>query len=403
MKALITIAGILFFNFAMGQTYAIIADRLIDGSSDHALANPTVIVYKNKIIDVNFKNAVPDSAIVINLKGYTLLPGLMDVHTHILADGGDYDKDLYSNSPSYRSLRAVKHLNIALQHGFTTIRDVCSEGAGFADIDLSRAVDSGFIAGPRIIPSGKGIAATGRYLPSARDQNWEISLTYGTQFASGRDECLKAVREQVSAGVRWIKLFADWGTPTFNYDEIKTIVDEAKKYKVNVAAHATSKEGIMMAIQAGVRSIEHGDAFNDSLITMALAKHVYWVPTLTVYEYYKSPMDSTYKYLNRAYKQNLTIVLGTDAGSFPWSVNEAMELEYFVKKAGMTPMDAIKAATSRAAELLNKQTRLGQVRKLFTADIIAVKGNPLDDITLLQQVAFVMKDGKVYKQPAELK
>jgi imidazolonepropionase-like amidohydrolase len=400
-KAFITILGCFFTSLAFGQTYAIIADKLIDPKNAQVLENPTVIVRGNRIIDVTFNKKAPDSAIVINLKGYTLLPGMMDVHTHILADGGDYDKDLYSNSPSYRSLRAAKYLSVLLQHGFTTIRDVCSEGAGFADIDLSRAVDSSFIDGPRIIPTGRGIAATGRYLPSARDQNWELNLPSGTQYATGRDECVKAVREQVSHGLKWIKLYADWVTPTFSYDEIKAIVDEAHKYHVEVAAHSTTKEGTRMAIMAGVRSIEHGSAFNDSLITLALAHHVYWCPTITVFEYYKDPVDSIYKYLNRANKANLKIVMGTDIGSFPWDTNNAKELEYYVKKAGFSPMDAIKTTTVNTAELLNKQDKLGQVKKSFIADIIAVKGNPIDDITLLQNVAFVMKDGKIYKQPAK--
>jgi imidazolonepropionase-like amidohydrolase len=168
---------------------------------------------------------------------------------------------------------------------------------------------------------------------------------------------------------------------------------------VNVAAHSTTKEGTRMAIMAGVRSIEHGVAFNDSLIALALERHVYWCPTISVFEYFKEPMDTVYKYLNRANKANLKIVMGTDIGSFPWDNNNAKELEYYVKKAGFSPMDAIKTATVNTAELLNRQNRLGQVKKAFIADIIAVKGNPLNDITLLQNVAFVMKEGKIYKQP----
>lgn len=274
-KALITILYGLFTNLASGQTYAIIADRLIDPQTSQALENPVVIVRKSGIVAVTFNKKAPDSAIVINLKGYTLLPGMMDVHTHILADGGDYDKDLYGNSPSYRSLRAAKYLNLLLQHGFTTIRDVCSEGAGFADVDLRRAVDSAFIDGPRVIPAGPGIAATGMYLPSASQQNWELKLPSGTQYATGRDECVKTVREQVSHGVKWIKLYADWGAPTFSYDEMKAVVEEALKYHISVAAHSTTKEGTRMAIMAGVRSIEHGAAFNDSLINLALERHVF--------------------------------------------------------------------------------------------------------------------------------
>jgi len=265
MKTTFTIALALLVRFASGQTYALIADKLIDPKNGKVLENPTVIVYKNHITGVNYNNHIPDSATVINLKGYTLLPGLMDVHTHILADGGDYDKDLYGNSPAYRSLRAVKYLSKLLDQGVTTIRDVCTEGAGFSDFDIGRAVDSGFFDGPKVIPSGKGIAATGRYYPMGFQQNWDIPLPSGTQFATGHDECVRAVREQVSHGERWIKLFADWGTPTFDLDEMKAIVDEARKYHVNVAAHATTKEGTKMAIEAGVRSIEHGVAFDDSL------------------------------------------------------------------------------------------------------------------------------------------
>ena len=327
------------------------------------------------------------------------MPGLIDVHTHLMADGADYDNDLYKNSPSYRALRAVGYMSIALQNGITTLRDVCTEGAGFDDVDLSRAVDSGFITGPRIIPSGRGIAATGMYLPSPRDQNWEVILPYGTQFASGTDECLKAVREQASRGVKWIKLFADWGRPTFNYDEINTIITEAKKYKIPVAAHATSKEGIRIAILAGARSIEHGDEFDDSLLQLALANQVYWSPTVTVDEYYHINIDSMYRYLHKAYTLKIKIVMGTDAGSFPWRINETKELEYYVRKAGLSPMDAIKTATGNAAELLGKGQLLGKLHPDFLADIIAVNGDPLTDISILQQVDFVMKDGKIYKQP----
>jgi imidazolonepropionase-like amidohydrolase len=399
MKLLFTLTAIVIFHCTFGQTYAIIADRLIDCKNERALNNPTIIVHDKKILDINYENKIPDSAVTINLKGYTVLPGMMDAHTHLLADGADYDKDLYNNSPSYRALRATKYLSISLQNGFTTLRDVCTEGAGFADVDLKKAVDSGFIPGPRIFPSGRGIAATGNYVPSPFSQNWELSLPSGAQYVSGTDECLKAVREQMSRGVWWIKIFADWYAPTLNYDEIKTIVTEAEKYHVHIAAHATLKEGIRTAILAGARSIEHGDEFNDSLIQLALKNKVFWCPTITVEEYFHFHLDSVYKYLRIANQQKLKIVAGTDAGSFPWTVNEAKELEYYVKNAGFTPMDAIKTATINTAELLGIDNELGQLQKDFLADIIAVKGNPLEDISLLQHVEFVMKEGKIYKQP----
>jgi imidazolonepropionase-like amidohydrolase len=399
MRSFLTMVYLLLVQITFSQTYAIIADRLIDGMSDQPIANPTIIVHEGKIVGINFKRSIPDSAIVIDLKGHTLLPGLMDVHTHLLADGGDYDKDLYSKSPTFRALRAVKYLRIALNNGITTIRDVCSEGAGFADVDLARAVDSGFIEGPRILPAGKGIAATGQYLPSPSDQNWSIELPYGTQFATGTIECVKAVREQVSRGVSWIKLYADWTTPTFSEEEIRAVVGEAGKDRIDVAAHAYSGLAIRMAIEAGARSIEHGVQFNDSLIQLAIAHGTYWCPTITVFEYFGDRLDSVYKYLNRAAKAKLPIVMGTDIGSFPWDVNETKELEYYVRNAGLTPMDAIKTATVNAAALLRLQHSLGQLREGFKADIIAVRGNPLEDIRLLQHVDFVMKGGRTVKKP----
>jgi imidazolonepropionase-like amidohydrolase len=385
------------FSSGFGQTYVIIADRIIDCRNGKQLDNPVIVVQKNRIADIRFDNRYPDSAIVIDLKGYSLLPGLIDVHTHILAGTDDYDKDLYKNSTSYRALRAAKHLSISLQNGFTTLRDVCTEGAGFADVDISRAIDSGFIIGPRVIPSGRGIAATNRYVPFPTMQNWELDLPSGAQYATGIDECTKAVREQVSRGVECIKLFSDWGTTTFNYEEISTVVKEARKYNIPVAAHATSREAIRMAILAGVRSIEHGEAFDDSLIHLAVKNNVYWSPTISVYESYHFDLTGIYKQLNNANKAKLKIVCGTDIGSFPWTINQAKELEYYVKKGGLSPMDAIRTATVNAAELLSMETRIGSLEKGFIADIIAVKGNPLNDITLLQNISFVMKEGKIYK------
>jgi imidazolonepropionase-like amidohydrolase len=398
-------------TLATAQTIAITADRLIDGKSDKVLLNPTVVIYKNKIVDINFENKVPDSATVISLKGYTLLPGMIDAHTHVLADGADYEADLYGNTDAYRSIRATSYLKTMLMNGITSIRDVCTEGAAYSDVDLSRAAVEGLIESPRIFPSTRGIAATGRYTPSMSRQKWQLDLPSGAQYVTGVDECTKAVREQISSGAKWIKVFVDWsprsGFLGLNLDELKAIVAEAKKFNVYVAAHATSKEGIEMAITAGVRSIEHGNGaqaekfgFTDELVQRAIANNIFWVPTALGMEEFKWPsLGVMYSALKKAQAKGLKIAMGTDIGSCAWTNHQAKEIELYVTKAGFKPLDAIKSATSVCAELLNSQHELGQLKINYLADIIAVKGDPLTDISLLQHVMFVMKDGKVYKRP----
>jgi imidazolonepropionase-like amidohydrolase len=259
------------------------------------------------------------------------------------------------------------------------------------------------------------LSIPGRYLPF--DYSWELDLPKGLQMVSGPEECLKAVREQVAHGADWIKVYVDWpyfvdkdggisGQTNFTQEELAVIVNEAHRLGRNVAAHAISRNGIKAALEAGVNSIEHGSGFDDALLDQAKIKGVYWCPTLSVFEYFfahspspllKQVLAVEYEALNKAYKKGVKIVLGTDAGSFPWPVNQAKEFEFLVKKAGLSPMDAIKAGTSVAAELLGQSAEIGHLAPGMLADIVAVQGDPLQDIAALQKVVFVMKDGDVFR------
>jgi len=417
-KGLMFLWGIflLAVSASAGQTYAIKAGRLIDGQSKEIRTNVIIIVQGNKITALDEKAAIPKDAVILDLSDKTVLPGFIDAHTHIMVDGAkDYGADLYKNSTPFRTIRAIANVRKALWNGFTALRDVESEGAMYADVDVKKAIDMGMIPGPRLWVSTRGLNTSGRYMPF--DYSWELHLPQGAQIVTGADECLKAVREQVANGADLIKIYVDWpcfidkdggisGLTNFTQEELATMVNEAHRLERKVAAHAISRNGIKAALEAGVESIEHGCGFDDTLIDQAKARGVSWCPTLSVFEYpfdnSQPPLDKEllkveYKGLNSAYKKGLKVALGTDAGSFPWSVNQAREFEFLVKKAGFSPMDAIKAGTSVAAELLGQSDAIGRLAPGMLADIIAVPGDPLQDISVLQKVMFVMKDGVVFR------
>ena len=407
---------LLALSASADQTYAIKAGRLIDGQSAEIRTNVTVVVQGNKITAIGEKAAIPKDAVILDLSDKTVLPGLIDAHTHIMLDGGDdYGANLYKNSMPFRAIQAVANVRQVLWNGFTALRDVESEGAMYTDVDVKRAIERGIIPGPRLWVSTRGLSIAGRYEPS--DYSWELGLFKGLQMVSGSDECLKAVRDQVANGADWIKIYVDWptvidkdggisGLTNFTREELTAMVNEAHRLERKVAGHAVSRDGIKAALEAGIDSIEHGSGFDDSLIDQAKAQGAYWCPTLLVMENHlehrpsplrKRELEIEYKGLNSAYKKGLKIALGTDAGCFPWSVNQAKEFEYLVKKAGLSPMDAIKAGTSVAAELLGQSATIGHLAPGMLADIVAVPGDPLQDITALQKVMFVMKDGQVFR------
>jgi len=413
------IASAIFFLYVSaspGQTYVIKAGRLIDGQSAEIRRDVVIVVQGNKITALDEKAAIPKEAVLLDFSDKTVLPGFIDGHTHIMVDGvDDYGADLYKNSTPFRTIRAVANVRKALWNGFTGLRDMESEGAMYADVDVKKAITLGIIPGPRLWVSTRGLSTQGRYMPD--NYSWELDLPKGAQIVSGIDECLRAVREQVAHGADWIKIYVDWpffidkdggisGLTNFTSEELATMVNEAHRLKRKVSAHAVSRNGIKAALDAQVDSIEHGGGFDDALIDQAKRQGVYWCPTLLAYEHMSEQsagsrinqlLEIEYKALNRGYEKGLKIVLGTDAGSFPWSINQAKEFELLVKKAGFSPMDAIKAGTSVTAELLGQSDAIGRLAPGMLADILAVPGDPLQDISVLQKVMFVMKDGVVFR------
>jgi imidazolonepropionase-like amidohydrolase len=407
--------------FAADTVFVLRAARLIDGRGGSVVSPATIVVRNNKIESIG--GAVPQGAQVIDLGDSTLLPGLIDAHVHVLLQGDvtsqEYDEQLFRESMAYRALRASRAVKIGLEHGFTTMRDVETEGAMYTDVDVKRAINNGVIPGPRLFVSTRALSVTGGYGPSGYAP--EISYPMGVQIVDGVDNARKAVREQVGHGADWIKVYADRAyfvakdgslssIPTFTIEEMKAIIDEAHRLRRKVAAHAMARPGLENAINAGVDSIEHGVAIPDDLLDKMVANGTYLCPTLTVTEYVApgrtaagAPIWTTMlnyhrDSFTRALKKGVKIALGTDVGGFPWdAINQAKEFEYETKY-GMTPMQAIQSGTIVAAQLLGQDDRIGSIENGKLADIVAVPGNPLQDITALQKVSFVMKDGVVYKR-----
>lgn len=398
------------------------AGRLIDGRADAPLVATAILIDGDRIKAVGSLAQVQaqvKNARVIDLSQMTVLPGLIDTHTHLLLQGDptaqSYNDQLLYQSTAYRAILAARNARIALEHGFTAIRDLETEGAMYADVDVKRAVDRGEIPGPRIFASTRAMAPTGMY-PIVSD-NWELELPHGVQPVDGVEGARLAVRQQVAHGADWIKYYSDrryyFGPDSvlrswvnFTDDEARAIVDEAHRLGRSVAAHAIGADGIAAALRAGVNTIEHGDGMTDSLIDVMVAKGVYWVPTVTVAQYVAGPRGGAWgpmvehqrRAFARALRKGARIALGTDVGGFPWTeINEAKELGYYVQY-GMTPMQAIKAGTAVAAGLL-AQRDLGIVAPGAYADLVAVAGDPLKDIAELERVRFVMKGGVTYVSP----
>jgi imidazolonepropionase-like amidohydrolase len=397
---------------------AIRAGRLIDGKSEKPIENAVILIEADKIVSVTVGGTVPARVELIDLSKATVLPGFIDTHTHVLLNGDitaeDYDAQLLKESIPYRSILAERNARIALEHGFTTIRDLETEGAMYADVDVKTAIANGEVPGPRMQVATRAMTPTGMY--PLLGYSWELKLPTGVQYVDGVDGARKAVREQVMFGADWIKYYSDrkyhfeadgvlHSMVNFTDEEARAIVEEAHRLGKKVAAHAIGSDGIAAALRAGVDTVEHGDGLTDAEIDEIARKGVYWVPTITVGAYvapgrggnWTKMVDLEKTAFQKALKKGVKIALGTDAGGFDWkALNQAEEFKYYVDY-GMTPMQAIRSGTVVAADLLGWSEHAGTIEVGKWADIVAVSGDPLKDISELGRVKFVMKGGVVYR------
>lgn len=408
------------------KTVVIRAGTLIDGSGTQPKHNQTIIIRGNHIVSVGENAAsAPADAQVIDLSSATVLPGLIDTHTHIFLQGedpgeGGYDVQLLKYPASFRAARATVSARRALEQGFTTLRDLETEGAGYGDVGIKEAINAGYIPGPRMFVATRAISTTGGY--PLEGYAPEITVPKGAQLIDGPIEARKAAREQLDHGADWIKVYMthrSWvdekgnlvSQPTLTVEELKAIVDETHGWRKRVACHSYNGIGLQRALDGGCDSIEHGLEITDAQIAQILKQGTWYVPTLAVYYHDWAPENTDDgrrdrkraavhgPSFNKALKAGVKIAFGTDMGGIPWTDPIAQEFAREVE-FGMTPMQAIQTATGRAAELLEMQGKLGVIAPGAYADVIAVDQDPLRDVNALKNVTFVMKDGEVFKSSA---
>ena len=421
----ITLVSCVFSQTAPTPSVTVIrAGVLIDGKSDRPRRDQVVVVRGNHIESISDAAAakVPAGATTIDLSHATVLPGLIDSHTHIFLQGedpaqGGYDANILKYPLALRAARATVAARRALEQGFTTLRDVETEGAGYGDVGIKEAIEGGYIPGPRLFVATRAISTTGGY--NLEGYAPELDMPKGAQIIDGPVEARKAAREQLDHGADWIKVYMthrSWvgkhgelvSQPTLTVEELKAIVDEAHGWGKKVACHAYNGIGLQRALDGGCDSIEHGLEITDVQIAQMVKQGTWYCATLAPYYHDWAPADTPNGQrdrkrvsehgvsFNKALKAGVKIVFGTDMGGIPWT--EAMAQEFpRMAEFGMAPMEIIKSATSRPAEMLDMTGQVGVVAPGAYADIVAVNGDPLRDINALGAVTFVMKDGGVFR------
>jgi imidazolonepropionase-like amidohydrolase len=403
-----------------GSSILIKAGRLLDVRKGSYLENAGIWIERGRIREVGLASQVgahaPKNSEIVDLSRATVLPGLIDCHTHLLArfasTPNGYLLGLATKSQAFRALEGAANARATLNAGFTTVRDVENEGSGYADVALRDAIQQGLVVGPRMQVATRAIAAVGQYNPFGVSPDL-IDFPTGAQMVSGAEDARRAVREQIGHGADLIKIYADWQHPTLTVEEMHVVVEEAHKQGLKVAAHATTPEGIKNAVRAGVDSIEHGHRADRQALEMIKEKGIFLVPTVGVIDETVEKLRSeavtpeqrqrleTFlrgieQEVQEAMSLGIKIASGFDASELGLHGKNAEELVGLVRR-GLSPADAIRAATVNAAELLGWQDRVGAVEAGKFADLIAVTGDPLADITVLLQVKFVMKEGTEVK------
>ena len=389
-------------NPAPDTVYVLKPAHVFDGEAAQLHDDWVIVVRGQKIEAVGSPTMlrVPADAKLIELPGLTLMPGLIEAHSHILLH--PYSETPWNDQVAHESLalrvaRATNHLRNTLMAGFTTIRDLGTEGAGYADVGLKQAVEQGIIPGPRMIVVTRAIVATGSYGPKGYASEWRVPQ--GAEEADGVDSLTRVVRDQIGHGADWIKVYADyrWGTqgaaPTFSLDELKLVVETAKSANVPVAAHATTTEGMRRAVLAGVETIEHGDGGTAEVFRLMKERGTALCPTLAIAG---ANAEKKKRVFQLALQEGVTIASGSDVGVYAHGDN-AREIETMVQ-FGMPLVDALRSATSIDARVLHMSDKIGSVKAGLFADLIAVDGDPTKDVSALRRVKFVMKNGQVYKQ-----
>ncbi|HVP12794.1 MAG TPA: amidohydrolase family protein [Phycisphaerae bacterium] len=389
--------------------------KVLDAAGESLLEGQDILVIDGRIARIAPARDLkpPEDAVRLDLSGLTLLPGLMDIHSHLLLhpyDEATWDDQVLKESLELRTVRAVTAARATVEAGFTTLRDLGTEGAGYADVALRDAIARGMVPGPRVFASTRAIVATSCYGPAGFDPRWDVPK--GAQEATGVDGVRRAVREQIAAGADWVKFYADYrrragdpATPTFSQEELNALVAEAHSAGKPVAAHATTDEGIRRAVLAGVNSIEHGTSASDEALALMHERGVALCPTLAASEAMAryagwKPGEALPQRLQeardmfaRALRSGVTIACGSDVGVFAHGDN-AREIELMVAY-GMSPAEALRAATSTAAQVLGRENTLGRIAPGYIADLIAVRGDPLKDPTALRKPLVVLKEGQI--------